>query len=127
MQALVPFPCASCKTARTMLKIELPASARLAIVLVLILNCMWIEAIFVGHNEVAEDCFVVCPDDMWLVRRFVAMMFASILSSPALRILYVAHTQGSAHARGRGWVCSLQSVLTRYVFMVIMWYWCLAC
>ena len=90
LQAYLPFSCAFCQTPRTMVQIDLPASARLALFLIFILNTMWIEAIFVGHNEVEDDCFVVCPDERWLLKRCIAMLCAAILDAPASRLMYVA-------------------------------------
>ena len=72
-----------------MLQLDLPASVRLAILQITILNTMFIEAIFVGHNEVEDDCFVVCPDHQWLLRRLMAMLVASLLSIPSESLLYV--------------------------------------
>ena len=89
-QAYVPFRCAGCQTAREMLQLDLPASARLAIWQIIILSTMFTEAIFVGHNEVKEDCFVACPEMQWLLRRLMAMIFAFLLAAPAETLLYVS-------------------------------------
>ena len=88
LQAYLPFSCAGCKKSRALLRIDVPVAVRLALFLILILNCMWIEAIFTGHNEVEDDCFVViCPDAMWVLRWFFATVFANILSGPANRLV----------------------------------------
>ena len=72
-----------------MLRIANPAEVRLAMFLIQILNYMWIEAIFVNRNEMSEDCFAVCPDTTWLLRKCGAIAFAFFLSVPAMRIMYV--------------------------------------
>ena len=72
-----------------MVQLDLPASARLAIWQITILSTMFTEAIFVGRNEVQEDCFVVCPDAQWLLRRLMAIVVMSLLSAPAEFLLCV--------------------------------------
>ena len=72
-----------------LLRITNPAEVRLAMFLIQILNYMWIEAIFVNRNELNEDCFAVCPDSQWLLRKVGAIVFAFFLSTPAMRIMYV--------------------------------------
>ena len=92
MQAYLPFGCSGCKRSRMMLRIATPAEVRLAMFLIQILNYMWIEAIFVNRNEMSEDCFAVCPDTTWLLRKVGAIVFAFFLSIPAMRIMYVPLT-----------------------------------
>ena len=75
-----------------MLNIDTPPAVRLALVLILILNTMWVEAIFVGHQEVHEDCFVVCPNAWWIYRRVLAVLIGAILFAPAARLMYVSQT-----------------------------------
>ena len=72
-----------------MLQLDLPASARLAIWQITILSAMFTEAIFVGRNEVEDECFVVCQDAQWLLRRVMAIVVATLLSAPAEILLYV--------------------------------------
>lgn len=72
-----------------MLQLDLPAAARLAIWQITILSTMFTEAIFVGRNEVEEECFVVCPDAQWLLRRVMATVVVTFLSAPSQTLLYV--------------------------------------
>lgn len=72
-----------------LLRISIPAEVRLAMFLIQILNYMWIEAIFVNRNEMTEECFMVCPSTTWMLRKVGAIVFTFLLSTPAMRIMYV--------------------------------------
>ena len=72
-----------------LLRITNPAEVRLAMFLIQILNYMWVEAIFVNRNALRDECFAICPDTQFLLRKVGAIVFAFFLSTPAMRIMYV--------------------------------------
>ena len=91
-----------------LLRITNPAEVRLAMLLIQILNYMWVEAIFVNRNELRDECFAICPDTQFLLRKVGAIVFAFFLSTPAMRIMYVplACCQDAGWlARARACVC----------------------
>lgn len=75
---------------------------------------------FVNRVETTEDCFAgaICLDTSWLIHRLSAIVFAFVVGTPAMRIMYVALGLIAAYITYI-YLFGLQTLAMNKVFVVI--------